>query len=88
MIKGPFDPPIYKDKETGIVWLDSRKESCLGCGECMRACPFGAIRIVPEDSHLVKCDLCGGDPQCVRICPKEALKFVEINRSRVKNKSA
>jgi anaerobic carbon-monoxide dehydrogenase iron sulfur subunit len=84
-----FSPPIWKDPETGIVYLDSTKESCLGCGECMRACPFGAIRVVPEDNRLVKCDLCGGgEPQCVKTCPKEALKFVEVTKSRIKSKSA
>lgn len=77
----PFEPPIYRDEITGIVWLNSSKESCLGCGECRQACPFGAIRIVPEDQQLVKCDLCGGDPECVKFCPTMAVKFVDITKA-------
>lgn len=79
--EAPFDPPIYRDARTGIVWLDSRKESCLGCKECMTACPFGAIRIVPEDLHLVKCDLCGGDPECAKFCPTGAIRYIEITQT-------
>jgi len=78
----PFDPPIFRDEQTGIVWLDTGKESCLGCKECMLACPFGSIRIVPEDLRLVKCDLCGGDPQCVAFCPTGAIRFVEVTQLR------
>lgn len=75
----PFAPPIFRDEKTGIVWLDTSKESCLGCRECMLACPFGSIRLVPEDLQLVKCDLCGGDPQCVLSCPTGAIRFVEVS---------
>jgi anaerobic carbon-monoxide dehydrogenase iron sulfur subunit len=76
-----FESPIYRDEITGIVWLDSRKESCLGCKECMNACPFGSIRIIPDDLQLVKCDLCGGDPECVRFCPTGAVRFVEVTKT-------
>lgn len=79
---GAFEPPIYRDAETGVVYLDTGKESCLGCDECMRACPFGAIRIVPENGKLVKCDQCGGDPECVKICPTNALKFLDITNKK------
>lgn len=78
----PFDPPIFRDPDTGVIVLDSAKETCIGCMECMHACPFGAIRIVPEDLLLVKCDLCGGDPECVKFCPTGALQYVEITRGK------
>ena len=82
--KTPFDPPIFRDETTGTVRLDSEKESCLGCNECMEACPFGSIRMVPEDLQLVKCDLCGGEPECVKFCPTGAIDFVEVTRMRYK----
>ncbi len=87
--KAPFDPPIYRDEETGIIHLDSSKETCLGCNECMNACPFGAIRLVPETMNLVKCDLCDGDPECVKSCPKGVLEFANITKitSGVKKKA-
>ncbi len=75
-----FVPPIYRDEGTGIIRLDSSKETCLGCNECMNACPFGAIRLVPENMQLVKCELCDGDPECVKVCPKGAIEFVNITR--------
>jgi Fe-S-cluster-containing hydrogenase component 2 len=85
--KAPFDPPIWQDDITGIVWLDSTKESCLGCNECLKACPFGAIRLIPGDLNLVKCDLCGGEPECVTVCPKGAIEFVEVTKMSNKKKA-
>lgn|SRR3990167_656052 len=77
-----FEPPIYRDTQTGIIWLDSKKEYCLGCNECMRACPFGAIRLNLEEQQLVKCDLCGGHPECVEFCPTGAIKLVDFRSPR------
>lgn len=84
---GLFEPPIYRDAEKGIVHLDTSKESCLGCNECMLACPFGAILIMPENGQLVKCDQCGGDPECVKICPTNALQFLDVTKLKGKKQS-
>jgi len=32
---------IKRDEETGCLYLE--KESCIGCGQCARKCPFGSI---------------------------------------------
>ena len=48
---------------------------CTGCGACVAACPFDAIRPLPR-GVAVKCDTCGGAPQCVASCPSEALEWL------------
>ena len=62
---------------------------CTGCSDCIPACPFGAISIVPrrdfasQDSCGMaarKCDLCQDSedgPACVRACPNGALRLVD-----------
>ncbi len=52
-----------------------KAERCIGCQDCLRACPFGVIQI--DGNKAVKCDLCGGDPACVKSCPSGALSFLE-----------
>jgi|YNPNPStandDraft_1061719.scaffolds.fasta_scaffold00099_34 carbon-monoxide dehydrogenase iron sulfur subunit len=69
------EKPIVRDRETGIVSLHI--ERCIGCYECVKACPFGAIRIDPESGEVFKCDLCEGDPECVQWCPTGAIRYVD-----------
>jgi Fe-S-cluster-containing hydrogenase component 2 len=57
---------ISRLEPEGYVVL--KEAECVGCGECVSACPFGAIRLDKEKGIALKCDLCGGDPQCVRVC--------------------
>ena len=49
---------------------------CIGCGTCMKACPWGMATLDPEAQKAKKCLLCHGDPQCVLYCPNGALTFV------------
>lgn len=58
---------LSRDERTGAILID--EEKCTLCLECVKACPYGAIRIAP-DGTLLKCDLCGGDPHCVKFCSK------------------
>ena len=52
-------------------------KTCIGCHDCVVACPFGAMRIDPHDDQVFKCDLCGGDPECAKWCPTGAIQCVD-----------
>lgn len=67
--------PIQREKNTGIVILSH--QGCIGCYECVKACPFGAIRVDPHVGQPFKCDLCGGDAECVKWCPTGAIEYVD-----------
>lgn len=62
---------LVRDPNTGAVVVVAEK--CDACGDCVDACPYGAIRCVDELAR--KCDLCGGDPQCVQYCTAGALRY-------------
>ena len=57
---------------------------CLGCGDCVAACQFGAISMDPETGLPVvdeeKCTACGA---CVKACPK---KIIELRNKGPKNR--
>lgn len=52
-------------------------DRCIGCGKCVRACPFGAMKFDSELKKAFKCELCDGDPACVNICPAKAIEYLE-----------
>jgi formate dehydrogenase beta subunit len=70
---------LYYNEEFKIVGLD--REKCIGCQECVAACPFEIPRYDSKADKVSKCDMCesrisnGLDPACVKACPTGALKF-------------
>ncbi|MEM1508577.1 MAG: 4Fe-4S binding protein [Thermofilaceae archaeon] len=75
------DPPCayvcpttaLKQREGGGVSINLAK--CIGCGNCVRACPYGAIMWDEEASKPVVCAHCG---YCTRYCPYEVIKLEEV----------
>jgi carbon-monoxide dehydrogenase iron sulfur subunit len=67
---------LVKNTTTGLV--DFLKEKCIGCKQCVVACPWGSIRINHLGKEIIKCDHCSGDPACVKVCKPEALTYVEV----------
>jgi len=67
---------LTKNSETGVVEFDGDK--CIGCKQCVIACPWGSIKLNHTAKEIIKCDMCGGDPECVKVCQAKALEFVEV----------
>lgn len=70
-------------REDGIVWIN--EEKCVGCGECIDICPYGAISLDQAEGKAKKCHLCmyrinkGLTPFCVEVCPADALFFGDLD---------
>ena len=82
---------ITKDAETGIVATDY--ETCIGCQNCIKVCPYDAPKFNEAAKKSHKCDFCkdrqeaGDIPACVEACPMKVLTFgdlAEIDRLGVK----
>jgi len=59
----------------GLICVD--EEKCTGCGNCVKLCPFGAIKLHPIKHTPLLCDQCGGRPLCVEKCPTRVLTYAE-----------
>jgi Fe-S-cluster-containing dehydrogenase component len=79
-----------KKTPDGIV-QSALQPRCIGCSNCVLACPFGVPKYYPKLDQMMKCDMCydrtstGKRPMCVTVCPSGALAFGtrdEIERKR------
>jgi Fe-S-cluster-containing hydrogenase component 2 len=76
------DAPCIAACPTGAAFRDMsvpavriNEQDCVGCGDCVRACPFGAADMNEEKGVATMCDLCDGMPVCVNHCIYGALGF-------------
>ncbi|MFD5140293.1 4Fe-4S dicluster domain-containing protein [Streptomyces sp. NPDC058378] len=57
---------------------------CIGCANCVNACPFGVPKIDLQAKLQLKCNLCydrtayGLAPMCATVCPTGALYYGTI----------
>ena len=80
---------MQTDESTGFVWVNT--DNCIGCEQCVSACPFSIPRMSEEDSAKShKCWACldrikgeiNSDvvkedpiPACVKTCPTGTLEY-------------
>lgn len=79
----------YYKRDDGVVVHEQPK--CIGCGNCIRSCPYGVPRYNAEAKRAEKCSLCwqrldaGLLPACVQSCPTDALQLIDVNTFREPN---
>src|SRR5919109_3129139 len=72
-------PGAIVQYSNGVV--DFVHENCIGCGYCVKGCPFNIPRISKVDHKAYKCTLCsdrvavGQGPACAKACPTQAIVF-------------
>jgi formate dehydrogenase iron-sulfur subunit len=78
-LKACPSPGAIVQYTNGIV--DFVKANCIGCGYCVKGCPFNIPRISQVDHKAYKCSLCvdrvavGQGPACAKACPTQAIVF-------------
>ncbi len=80
-LKACPSPGAIVQYSNGIVDFDHEK--CIGCGYCVKGCPFNIPRIskTEEKPRAYKCTLCsdrvavGQGPACAKACPTHAIVF-------------
>ena len=76
-----------KQGSDGVVHT-SLKPRCIGCSNCVLACPFGVPKYVQGYDQMMKCDMCydrtsaGKKPMCATVCPSEALYYGPLEEWR------
>lgn len=69
----------YRNTANGVIMVDHAL--CIGCGNCIPACPYGARFRHAKLNIVDKCDFCthrlsqGLAPACVDTCPTKARSF-------------
>jgi Fe-S-cluster-containing dehydrogenase component len=69
-----------KKTPDGVV-QSANQSRCIGCSNCVLACPFGVPEKIEALDLMMKCDMCydrtsvGKRPMCATVCPSGAIAF-------------
>jgi len=76
----------FREAKLGLATVD--EDACTGCGNCVAACPYQAVRLEPRDNggmyrsvvSLMRCTGCG---MCVAVCPNGSIQLPEQNAALI-----
>lgn len=83
--------PCTQDCPTGATWANDNgvvvvdPKVCIGCGNCISMCPYGARTADNSKGIVEKCNLCapyvakGEQPACVQTCLAECRHFGDLD---------
>jgi len=89
---------IFKRASDGVVSIN--ESACIGCRNCIQACPYGAPQFNSLTLKVEKCTFCsqrlydgagkrtGFLPACVTTCVGDALHLVEVFDANESGKNA
>ena len=77
----PVNAIFYVEGDNGRM-VEVDKETCIGCGACINACPFTVPQLDPEDgNNMEKCSFCAQrvvednkSTFCAEACPVGAIR--------------
>ena len=80
LLKLPYESPQPQARAFVVNGAQARKEcsaACIGCGKCVKVCPFEAITLADNLAYIdfEKCRLCH---KCVAECPTKAIHTTRI----------
>ena len=53
--------------------IETNKETCIGCGECVDICPADVYKLIEGKSEPVNMDACIECCSCVEVCPTNSI---------------
>ena len=57
---------------------------CIGLGDCVKACKFGAVYMGPDGHPVVEEDKCVGCGACQKACPKDIIEVKTLTEKLMK----
>ncbi len=83
-VRDKFSYLELKDCVAANLLMGGHKECpycCLGFGTCVKACPFGALKMSAEGLPVVNSKKCKACNKCVLACPKKIFSLIPTDKN-------